>query len=342
MSGTPHPHRRAHPTPEGPDDYLDVHDLTPRDPRDAMSLQTAWLRSFLAVADKGGFGAATPALHLSQSRVSAHIAALEHALGVTLFDRKARPICPTRAGEVFRGHAMAALLELQRGIEAVRSTLDNLVAHVTLGSYPSVSSTYLPAVLQELQAQHPGVTVDLHEGTALTLEEMVAGGTVDLAFRPLLPKMRETMLCHRTIWREDIVAVMRENDPLVEQASVSVDDVLARPLIGNPAGSEEDGGGFDVRNTLGEAAGRANIAYLTDQPATLVALVRAAFGIGVINRLALQTTSTEGLTIRAIDSPTAHRHVALFWMRRRADTAVVKAFLDAQARAPLPPGVLAV
>jgi LysR family carnitine catabolism transcriptional activator len=327
--------------PEEPDD-LDVVELPLRDPRDAMLLQTAWLRSFLAVADKGGFGAATLPLRLSQSRVSAHIAALEHALGVTLFDRKARPICTTAAGELFRGHAMAALLELQRGIEAVRSTLDNLVAHVTIGSYPSVSSTYLPAVLQELQAKHPGVAVDLHEGTAATLEEMVASGTVDLAFRPLLPKMRETTLCHRTIWREDIVAVMRENDPLAERASVSVDDVLARPLIGNPAGSEEDGGGFDVRNTLGEAAGRANIAYLTDQPATLVALVRAAFGIGLINRLALQTTSTEGLTIRAIDSPTAHRNVALFWMRRRADSAVVKAFLDAQERAPLPPGVLAV
>ena len=67
----------------------------------------------------------------------------------------------------------------------------------------------------------------------------------------------------------------------------------------------------------------------------------AAFGIGVVNRLALQTTSTEGLTIRTIDSPTAHRNVALFWLRRRADSAVVKAFLDAQQRVPLPPGVLA-
>src|SRR5260370_9331179 len=133
----------------GLDDDLDVIDLTPRDPREAMSLQTAWLRSFLAVADKGGFGAATLALHLSQSRVSAHIAALEHALGVTLFDRKARPICTTAAGELFRGHAMTALLELQSGIEAARNTLDNFVAHVTIGRYPRVSSTYPPSLPRE-------------------------------------------------------------------------------------------------------------------------------------------------------------------------------------------------
>jgi LysR family carnitine catabolism transcriptional activator len=307
-----------------------------------MSLQTAWLRSFLAVADKSGFGAATLVLHLSQSRVSAHIAALEHALGVTLFDRKARPVCMTEAGELFRGHALTALLELQSGIDAARSTLDNLVAHVAIGSYPSVSSTYLPSVLRELTTKFPGVTVDLLEGTAATLEEMVVNGTADLVFRPLLPKMRESTLCHRTIWREDIVAVMRDNDPLARQARVSIGDLLSRPLIGNPSGSEEDGGGFDLRNTLGEAACRADIAYLTDQPTTLVALVRSAFGVGVINRLALHTTSIEGLTVRTIDSPTAYREVALHWTRRRADSTGVTSFLAAQRRAPLPPGVEAI
>jgi LysR family carnitine catabolism transcriptional activator len=321
-------------------DRVDPESAGSCDPRDAMSLQISWLRSFLAVADRGGFGAATLALHLSQSRVSAHIAALEHALGVTLFDRKARPIRTTEAGEVFRGHAISALNELQRGVEAARSTLDNLVAHVSIASYPSVSSTYLPGVLRELKAKHPGITVELHEGTAASLEELVTGGVADLAFRPLLPKMREATLCHRTIWREDIVAVMRENDPLAANASVGIEDLVARPLIGNPSGTVDEGGGFDLRNALGEASGQADIAYLTDQPATLVALVLSAFGIGIINRLALATTSTGGLAVRPIDSPTARRDVALFWTHRRADSAVVKAFLDAQQRAALPPGVL--
>src|SRR5258706_10698775 len=178
MNGPPAEQDAAFPSSEELDRELDPTDVTPRDPRDAMSLQTAWLKSFLAVADCGGFGAATLALHLSQSRVSAHIAALEHALGVTLFDRKARPICTTEAGDLFRGHAVTALLELQRGVEAARSTLDNLVAHVTIGSYPSVSSTHLPAVLQKLQGKHPRGTVEPCEGTAATPGEMGAKGAV--------------------------------------------------------------------------------------------------------------------------------------------------------------------
>ena len=321
------------------DDGIDGPALRISDPRDAMSLQTAWLRTFLAVAERGGFGAATLVLHLSQSRVSAHIASLEHALGVTLFERKTRPIRTTEAGELFCGHAKAALQELQRGVEAARSTRDQLVTQIVVGSYPSVSSTYLPSVLRVLKSDYPGLTVELWEGTACTLEESVATGTVDIAFRPMLPKMREATLCHRIIWEEDIVAVIREDDPLAMQESVTLEDIVGRPLIGNPAGTEEDGGGFDLRHTLGDSIARANIAYLTDQPATLVALVRSAFGLGVINRLALHTTSTEGLAIRRIDSPTAPRNVALFWLRRRSDSGAVRAFLRAQERADLPPGV---
>src|SRR5260370_20207258 len=118
MSGPGTPGKRGLPAPGEPVSGLDAVDLTPRDPRDAMSLQTAWLRSFLAVADKGGFGAATLVLHLSQSRVSAHIAALEHALGVTLFDRKARPICTTEAGQLVPRPPHSSPLQVAIGYQA--------------------------------------------------------------------------------------------------------------------------------------------------------------------------------------------------------------------------------
>jgi LysR family transcriptional regulator, carnitine catabolism transcriptional activator len=304
-----------------------------------MSLQTSWLRSFLAVADSGGFGAATLSLHLSQSRVSAHVAALEHALGVMLFERKFRPTTLTAAGELFRGYAQASLQELQLGINAARGTLDQFSGRVGVGSYPSVSSAYLPSILRILNQQCPGSTVELSEGNASWLESAVAAGRVDIVFRPLEPKMRLAGMRSRLIWREDVVAVTRAGDPMSQHDTVDLAELVQRPLIGNPAGSEDSGGGFDLRRALGEAAERANIGYLTDQPATLVALVRGAFGVGVINRLALQTTSTDGLAIRRIDSPTAYRDVALFWAGRKDSNELVRAFLHAQMAAELPPGV---
>src|SRR4051812_38883747 len=54
-----------------------------------------WLETFLAVVDRGGFTAASEQIHRSQSRVSAHIAALERHLGVQLIDRSRRPAVAT-------------------------------------------------------------------------------------------------------------------------------------------------------------------------------------------------------------------------------------------------------
>jgi LysR family transcriptional regulator, carnitine catabolism transcriptional activator len=109
-----------------------------------------------------------------------------------------------------------------------------------------------------------------------------------------------------------------------------------RALIGNPSGSREDGGGFDLRHVAGEAADALNIAYLTDQPSTLVSLVRAAFGIGVISQLALATTTTDGIAVREIESPTAFRDVALFWNEQGGRNPSFEAFFDAVVSADPP------
>ncbi|WP_425551157.1 LysR family transcriptional regulator [Actinoallomurus vinaceus] len=44
-------------------------------------LELAWLRSWLEVVDSGGFARAAVRVHLSQPRISAHVASLEKALG---------------------------------------------------------------------------------------------------------------------------------------------------------------------------------------------------------------------------------------------------------------------
>src|SRR5258707_15833597 len=133
----------------------------------------------------------------------------------------------------------------------------------------------------------------------------------------------------RPIWREAIVAYLRDDDVLVGRTKIGIADLEERALIGNPGGSRDEGGGFDLRHAAGDAAETLNVAYLTDQPTTLVALVRAAFGVGVISQLALATTNTEGLAIRRIDSPTAFPYVALFWHDRDAITSKLARFIEA-------------
>jgi LysR family carnitine catabolism transcriptional activator len=267
-------------------------------------------------------------LHLSQSRVSAHIAALEELLGFALFERRVRPTALTEPGRIFADHAREALDALQDGIEAARAALRPGYGHLVVGSYPSVSSVFLPAVLASLGESHPAMSIEILEGNASSLEAALSSGAVDVAFRPIQPPVRDHRLTTKALWREPIVAVMRDDDPLAAQVQVSVRDLEGRALIGNPGGSREEGGGFDLRHAVGDAADSINIAYLTDQPSTLVSLVRAAFGIGVISQLALATTTTDGIAVRGIDSPTAFRDVFLFWNEQGGRNPSLGAFID--------------
>jgi len=130
------------------------------------------------------------------------------------------------------------------------------------------------------------------KGNAASLEAALSSGAVDVAFRPLQPPVRDHRLTTRPLWRESIVAVMRDDDPFTcPDARQAFHDLEGRALIGNPSGEPRSRGRFDLRHVAGEAADLLNVAYLTDQPSTLVSLVRAAFGIGVISQLALATTT---------------------------------------------------
>src|SRR5947208_186789 len=57
------------------------------------------IRTFVAVADAGGFSRATGRINLSQSAASRQIIALEAELGVQLFDRVGRRMHLTSEGE---------------------------------------------------------------------------------------------------------------------------------------------------------------------------------------------------------------------------------------------------
>src|SRR6201994_3053368 len=58
------------------------------------------LRYFVAVAERGGFGAAASALNVAQSALSRHIKQLEHELGGDLLERGARGVAVTESGKV--------------------------------------------------------------------------------------------------------------------------------------------------------------------------------------------------------------------------------------------------
>jgi DNA-binding transcriptional LysR family regulator len=79
------------------------------------------LESFVAVVEEGGVVPAARRLHLTQPPLSRRIRSLEDELGVPLFERQARGMRLTRAGEQLLPHARRILSAVREAAVAVRS-----------------------------------------------------------------------------------------------------------------------------------------------------------------------------------------------------------------------------
>lgn len=140
------------------------------------------LRLFVGVAEREHVTRAAQALNISQSAVSAAIAAIEGRYGVKLFHRVGRRIELTDAGRAFLvearavlGRAAAAeqLLADFGGLE--RGSL-SLVASQTIAGY------WLPPRLARFRRVYPAIRIELAIGNTEQAAEQVMDGRAELGF----------------------------------------------------------------------------------------------------------------------------------------------------------------
>lgn len=297
-----------------------------------------WLETFVAVVDNGGFSAAAAAVHRSQSRVSAHVAALEQAIGMPLLDRRHRPVKLTDAGEAYLPHAREVLRALDRGMADIEAVAGATRGRVTLGSYPSASAAFLPELLHDFTDSHPQVRVDLTEQPTLDLATSLSGGDIHLALRALAPLQSAEGLACRPLWREPLVAVFPEDHPLAaEPEPLDLSLVLREQLItiGGHLGQEVM---YETNAAFRRARRRPRIAWQTDQPQTLANFVRTGLGIGVTNALAMQVSDTTGLRTKQVGTLDDGRTVGVFWDPYRYMPRAAKVLLESILRSPRPEG----
>jgi DNA-binding transcriptional LysR family regulator len=172
------------------------------------------LRSFVAVAECGGFHRAAEQLNLTQSTVSQQIKRLELETKRPLFRRTTRSVELTDDGEMLLGDARR-LLQLE---EAARQRLaaPRLSGTVRLGVVEEVAGGSLPSALGRFAALHPGVKLEVQTAVRAELLEQLDAGRLDVVFakRPL-----GTSKGH-LVWREPLVWAAADTFDLIPGATL--------------------------------------------------------------------------------------------------------------------------
>jgi DNA-binding transcriptional LysR family regulator len=143
------------------------------------------LRSFVAVAECGGFHRAAERLNLTQSTVSQQVKRLELETKCPLFRRTTRSVALTDDGHMLLGDARR-LLQLE-GAARQRLGAPRLSGTVRLGVVEEVASGSLPSALARFATLHRGVKLEVQIAVGMELIDQFNAGRLDVVFaaRPL-------------------------------------------------------------------------------------------------------------------------------------------------------------
>lgn len=187
-----------------------------------------FLRYFDQVARSGSIRKAAETLNVTASALNRRIMDMEEELGTQLFERQARGMRMTAAGEVFARFIRSQFAETER----MRSHIEDLKGlrrgNVRIACSQALAHGFLPDVISTFQHSYPlitfEVTVSDHEHAMRALVSLEVD--VVLVFRPpQLPNFQPLLTL-----KQPLVALMAADHPLAEKTTVRLSDCRLFPL----------------------------------------------------------------------------------------------------------------
>lgn len=138
---------------------------------------------FLEVAEQMSITAAAKKLYISQPALSKHISFMEQELGVKLFERTARKITMTPAGDQLYRDLMDVRRRLDKALENAAMAGKKNIVPIKIGCFDGrVTDDYLPEVIRKLHDYNPELSTLLGMYTLDELMWRLYEGIVDIAF----------------------------------------------------------------------------------------------------------------------------------------------------------------
>lgn len=145
-------------------------------------METSRCKAFIAAAETGSFSKAAELLSYTPSGVSQLVTALEADLGFALLRRTNKGVTVTSDGELLLPAIRELLNQEERIYQIAADTKGLLIGSVTIASYSSIATHWLPTVISRFQADYPQIKINLLEGIRQEVNKWLDDKTADIAF----------------------------------------------------------------------------------------------------------------------------------------------------------------
>ncbi|MER8743350.1 LysR family transcriptional regulator [Mesorhizobium sp. M1004] len=194
-----------------------------------MNLTLTQLRYLVAVARQGSVTAAARMLNVSQPSISVAIDNVEATLGQKLFVRqRGSGIALTSFGRGAVAKAKQVLAEADELVGLGTRDAD-VGGELVLGCFEDLAPYFAPALIRAFSQRCPAVTVVVRDETFETLGRRLGDAAIDLGltYDLGLPSHFARILLHELRPH----ALLPQGHPLASQASVSLAELAAHPLV---------------------------------------------------------------------------------------------------------------
>lgn len=283
------------------------------------------LRIFLVVAAKQHVTQAAEVLNLTQSAVSASIAAIEARHDVKLFDRVGRGIRLTEAGRLFIPQA-EALLAQARTVELFLADIGGqATGTVRIHASQTVANYWLPSRLVRLQQNFPRIVVELTVGNTAQVAQSVHDGAADLGVVEGL--VHDPDLERQRVGVDRLVLIVGRAHPWARRKSVTMGELHQTKWVLREEGSGTRSEFAAALDRLGIAVADLDVSLLLPSNEAVCAAVATGIGASVLSeRVALQGVAAGHLV--AIDLGLPQRDFVALMHRERYRTRALQALLS--------------
>ena len=266
------------------------------------------------ISRTGSIRQAAEQLAITPSALNRRVIALEHELGVEIFERLGRGVRLSPAGELLVDAMRKHLAEA----EALKSRIADLSGlrrgHVSIACSQAVLPHFLPDQIEKYQAQFPQVTFNVLNKDGEDAAESLLNYTTDVAI--VFDPLRHSEFQSAFALPQQIHAIMSARHPLAKKQEVTLGDCLGYPLA-LPSMN------YGVRRTIENLYGNLSIRITPDVEADSYVLlqhyVARSLAIGFELQIGMPLIESYGLTSRPLKYPkTAFGALYIYHLKGRA------------------------
>lgn len=240
-------------------------------------METARCRAFLAAAETGSFSKAAEALSYTPSGVNQLVTALEKELGFPVFRRNTKGVTLTENGELLLPTVREFLRQEDRIFELSAEMNGLLIGSVTIASYSSIATHWLPAVIRAFQQDYPQIRIKLMEGIWQEVSKWLDDRAADIGFFSYQEGMPYDFI---PLAEDPMLALLPKDHPLAQAETYPLENCKYDRFIMPALGCDDDVEALFAKNGI-----EPNVQFTTLESLSVMSMVEQGLGMSVMNRL---------------------------------------------------------